>query len=382
MSDLYAQDWVNVQAGDSFSSYAWGICKQTFANNTHVQVADLTSGKFRWPRWYSIVWLPDDCLFTTVNDGIGTKVELHDAAGTYNQAARDVVAMTWSDITRYGWYPMVFTSVLDVASIWESGTATYIAAQWLIDGLAEIAKEESLVVFNGETAELGQLIGTNNQSPTLAFNRAGTMEWLYHPDKMILWDQIVDGDVIIALQEQWFRSNGISSVRKAFTQQYGEQRHSAPEAQENIKKAAMPSVIYDTFLSSINGWTTPDFQKIIDVHGLVHLSGGSFEWKLLDDILTWRSLEARLDTLYELPDIMRDCAQWRWFADADVYNTWNAWQWMLAIVSPADVELFLCEAQKHWVAAQQAWTISSSPDEKSRVIIQSKYEWGEVVFEE
>jgi phosphoribosylaminoimidazole (AIR) synthetase len=79
----------------------------------------MTAGKFRGPRGYTLEGLPDDVLRTTVNDGIGTKVEIHDAAGSYKQAARDVIAMTGSDITRYGGYPLVFTSVLDVANIGE-----------------------------------------------------------------------------------------------------------------------------------------------------------------------------------------------------------------------------------------------------------------------
>ena len=380
--EVYTQDWVNVAAGDSFSSYAGGVCKATATNNPHVQIHDMTAGKFRGPRGYSLVDMPEGCLFTTVNDGIGTKVELHDAAGTYDQAARDVVAMTWSDITRYGGYPMVFTSVLDVAHIGEPGSESYLAAQGLIDGLAEVAAEQELVVFNGETAELGALIWTNNISSTLAFNRAGTMEGVYHPDKMILGDKIIDGDVIIALKEQGFRSNGMSSVRKAFAMKFGDMRHTNPHAKEYIIQAAAPSLIYDKFLSHINGRTTSDHEKLIDVHGIVHLSGWSFEGKLLDDVLAWRSLEAHLDNLFDLPSIMRDCADWRWLDDADLYRTRHGGQWMLVMVAPADVDQFIELAKTYDIDAQAAGTMKAT-SWASRVVIESRYNEGEVVvFEE
>ena len=91
--------------------------------------------------------------------------------------------------------------------------------------------------------------------------------------------------MIIALKEQGFRSNGSSTVRKAFAMQFGENRHTNSKALDSLKLAAAPSVIYDRLLSYLNGRTTSDHQKIIDVHGIVHLSGGSFEGKLLDDVL-------------------------------------------------------------------------------------------------
>jgi len=382
MTHTYSQDGVNVAAGDTFSAYAGSICKHTAKNNPNVLVHDMTAGKFRGPRWYTLQNLPDGCYHTTVNDGIGTKVELHDAAGSYSQAARDVIAMTGSDITRYGGYPLVFTSVLDVATIGEPWSSSFLAAQGLIDGLAEVVKEQNLVVFNGETAELWSLIGTNNKTPTLAFNWAWTMEWVYHPQKMILGDKISDGDIVIALQEKWFRSNGISSVRKAFAMKFGEHRHAHPDALPYIQKAAEPSVIYDIFLSYINWWTTPDYQKIIDVHGIVHLSGGSFEGKLLDDVLSWRNLEAHLDNLFDLPEIMRDCATWRWLDDADLYRTRHGWQWMLVIVSASDVDIFIEEAKKYNIEAQAAWVINAT-SWASRVVIESMFtKWETVVFDE
>lgn len=380
--DVYAQDGVNVVAGDAFSSYAGKVCKATASNNSYVLVHDMTAGKFRWPRGYSLRGLPEGYVHTTVNDGIGTKVEIHDAAQTFTRAARDVIAMTWSDITRYGGMPLVFTSVLDVDSIGEPGSQRYQAAQWLIDGLADIAKEQHLVVFNGETAELWSLIGTHNMSSTLAFNRAGTMEGVYHPEKMILGDGIQNGDIVIALQEQWFRSNGSSSVRKAFALKFGDRWHSNPHAKEYIRQAAAPSVVYDRFLCHLNGWTTPDHNRIIDVHGLVHLSWWSFEGKLLDDVLVWRQLDVVLDTLCAMPSIMYDCAQWRGMSDSDVYRTWHGGQGMLAFVSPHDVDTFLKQANIYNVNAQVAWHVKNA-SAKSSVVIHSRYNKGEkVVFAE
>ena len=61
--------------------------------------------------------LPEGYTFTTVNDGIGTKVVLTEAADTFGQSAYDVVAMCSTDISRYGGKPLVFSNVLDVKTL-------------------------------------------------------------------------------------------------------------------------------------------------------------------------------------------------------------------------------------------------------------------------
>jgi hypothetical protein len=53
------------------------------------------------------------------------------------------------------------------------------------------------------------------------------------------------------------------------------------QSAQSMQLAAEPSVLYDRFLNYLNGRNirgdNKSFTKIIDVHGLIHLSGGSFE---------------------------------------------------------------------------------------------------------
>ena len=128
---------------------------------------------------------------------------------------------------------------------------------------------------------------------------------------MILGDKIKAGDVVIALKEHGFRSNGISSVRKAFAKRFGPDRFDDPEAKAYIAQAAAPSLLYDNFLTHLNGWDTPEFEKVVDVHGIVHLSGGAFKGKFLDDMLQLNGQSAVLDNLFEMPEIMLQCAERR-----------------------------------------------------------------------
>lgn len=371
---------MNVDTGDAYSAIAGAVAKTSYNNSPHLIVNDYTRGNFRGPRSMKFQNLPEGSEFTTVNDGIGTKVVLTDAADTFGLSAYDVVAMCSSDITRYGGKPLVFTNVLDVSTLGKNiHDETFKRAVMLQHGLSRAAKDIDMVVFNGETAELGQCVGSENPNAKLKYNRAGTMQGVYHPEKNILGDKMEAGDIIIALKEDGFRSNGISSVRKAFAKKFGPDWYNNPEAQDYIKQAATPSLLYDNMLTHLNGWDTEGFEKVVDVHGIVHLSGGAFKGKFLDDLLSINNLSARLDNLFEMPEIMLNCAEWRELNDTQIYETWNGGQGMIVVVNPKDVAKTLEEAKKFGIEAKISGEIIPTVGEPS-VTIKSARSGEEIIY--
>jgi phosphoribosylaminoimidazole (AIR) synthetase len=205
------------------------------------------------------------------------------------------------------------------------------------------------------------------------------MQGVYHHDKMILWDKVKAWDVIIALRENWFRSNGISSVRKALKMKYWESWFANEEAKEAIHACATPSILYDNYLTHLNGRDTESFEKIVDVHSIIHLSGGAFKGKLLDDLLKRKWLSAELPSLWQMPAIMQKCAQWRWMSDADIYDTRNGGQWWIIIVDSNDVDTTLAQAINFWVDAKVSWYISTNTW-PSQVSITSPLSWEKILY--
>jgi phosphoribosylaminoimidazole (AIR) synthetase len=369
----YAADGVNIALGDDFSSFCATICRNTYRLSPFVEVADLSAGNFRGPRGFRLKNLPDGCLNTLAPDGVGTKVIPIVASGKLETAASNVIAMTAMDITRYGGLPLVFTNIYDVASLGAPGSETYQLCREVMQGLANIARKENYVVFNGETAELGSCVGSDDPDARLKFNWAGVMYGVYHPKKMILGNTLEPGQVIIALRDD-FRSNGISSVRKAFAIKYGVDWYRNPEAMPDIIAAASPSVQYDRLLNHLHGWTKTDGNQLvphINMHLIVHLSGGSFASKLGRDMLEPHNLSAELDNLYDPPKIMRDCAMWRWMPDEECYQAWNGGQGALVVVDLKDVDVFMSNAMAFDVAARVVGKII--PRQSYTVKIKSKF---------
>lgn len=382
---VYSQDGVNVVLGDLFSAIAWGLARLWWNNSDIVKVISLSEWGFRWPRAYNFINIPEGSIQTTVNDGIGTKVWVTDASMMHWYSARDMIAMLTSDVTRYGWLPLIISNVLDVSSLWDDiQSKSFLAAVLLQIWLYEVAKEQWLVVINWETAELWAFVWSWNNNATLKYNWAGTAQWLYHKDKMILWDKIQPGDVVVALKENGFRSNGISSVRKAFEKRFWSDRYAMEQSAQSMQLAAEPSVLYDRFLNYLNGRNirgdNKSFTKIIDVHGLIHLSGGSFEWKLFNDVLQKLWLSAELTDLFNPPKIMLDCAEWRSMNSKDFYSTRNGWQWMLAIIKPSDVAEFEKIAWEFGISVQVAWKITDRQWDSQLTINSKLGDWETIVF--
>ena len=351
----YQTDGVNVPLGDQFSSLCGHVCRSTYGNSPFVDVVDLSKGNFRGPRGFNLKNLPPGCIQTMVSDGIGTKVIPIVASGKMETAASNVIAMTAMDITRYGGLPLVFANILDVASLGKGpDSETYRLCLEAMQGLAALANNHNYVLLTGETAELGVCVGSEDPDARLKLNWGGVMYGAYHPKKMIYGDTLAPGQVIIALRDD-FRSNGISSVRKAFRIQYGDAWYNNPDALPDIVAASTASAQYDRFLNTLNGWMEvggDQLLPLIQMHLIVHLSGGAFESKLGQDMLAPQHLSANLDNLFDPPDIMRKCAQWRGMSSKECYKTFNGGQGALVVVYRHDVIRFLQMAEKFGIDAR------------------------------
>ncbi len=370
----YAQDGVNISTGDEFSSFCGDICKSTYGNSPFIEVNDLSRGNFRGPRGIRLKGLPDECLLTMVVDGVGTKVVPIVASGKLRTAASNVIAMTSMDITRYGGLPLVFMNIFDVRSLGELNSETYQMCQEAMLGLQALADENDYVLLGGETAELGVCVGSDNPNAKLAFNWGGTMLGVYHPSKMIYGDTLRPGQIIIALRDD-FRSNGISSVRKALKIRYGYNWYDSLEAMDDIIAASSPSVQYDRLLNYAHGWMMENneysLNPLIPMHLIVHLSGGAFASKLGGDMLYPQGLSAELFDLFTPPDIMLKCAKWRELSDEECYSTWNGGQGAIVVVDEVNVQKFLDLALKFKVEAKVAGWITEKKD--YNVAIKSKF---------
>lgn len=337
---VYAQAGVNVSLGDKFSSFCGDRCRSTYESSRFVQVHDFSHGHFRGRRGFEFINLPKGTINTAGSDGIGTKVIIIDASGRHRTAGDNLLAMVAGDFTRDGCLPLVVLNHLDVKTLGENDThPTYLAAQELMFGFCKSAKQEGYVLLGGETAELSACVTSENPNATLQFNWGAVAIGVMHPDKMITGNDIKVGDRIIALRDVT-RSNGISLIRRGFRHRYGNEWYENIEAQPAIRQAATPSALYDRFFVHANGWTTEDFEPVVKVRLIAHLSGGGIQSKFGDDLLFPRGFSAVFNNLWAPPQVMKDCASDLAVTDQECYEVWGCGQGALVVVAPDDIPAY------------------------------------------
>ena len=374
----YAQDGVDVVEGDSFSEFAAGLCRSTYGNSPYVEMRDFSRSHFRGPRGFKLKGLPRGCYMDMAPDGDGTKVVVVDAAGDYSNAAYGWVAMTGGDITRWGGIPLVFVNNFDTATIGKKGDRINDACRTMLHGLKGIADEQGFVMFKGETAELSDCVGSPNPTALVRYLWSGVAFGAYNPKTIITGDKIAAGMVVMALRESGFRNNGISSSRKALVMRFGPMWATNPEAKEAIFAAATPAVLYDRFLATVNGWFGLDFTPLVPMYLIVHVTGGAIKSKFFEDILLPRGLSAQLSNLWDPPEIMKQCAEWRGMTDEDCYETWNGGQGALVVIEESHVRDFVRLAASFGIEAKCSGGIVNR--KKPSIVIKSRFTGKTIVW--
>lgn len=367
---IYSQDGVDVEEEASFSKFAGSVCKKSYKNSPFVKIHDFSGGNFRGPRPFVLKNLPKGYFIEASTDGIGTKGILIDAAKTHHLAAYDLIAMTASDITRFGGIPLIFVNVFDTVSVGNTRDKVSKIYKSAIAGLGKVAKKGKIVILKGETAQMGDAIGSEITNSKTKLNWSGTMIGAYHKRKMITGKNLAPGQVVIALKENGFRCNGISSARKALKEKFGNEWWKNPKAKKSIKLASTPSALYDNYINTLHGWFDKNFKPEINIYSVVHLSGGALKEKLAKDILFPKGLSAELFDLWEPPKIMRECAKWRKITDEEFYEVWNGGQGMLLIVEEKNASYCIKRARDFGIKAKIAGKITK--EKNPQVVIISK----------
>lgn len=367
---VYGKDGVDISAEEEWSKTAHALCRETYGASAFVQIRASGRDHFRLGGGYTWNLEISDMSLDVAADGLGTKPTIIAAAGRFEAAAHDLVAMIAHDMTREGGMLTLLTTVIAVDGV---GTADSPARQALVRMFTELqrlALEHNFVLYKGETAQISDHLGEGFGSVSLKFLWEGVGHGVYDTKRRVRTEELRDGQVVIALREQGFRCNGISSVRKALERKFGATWQTSEEARPYVYEAATPSVLYMKVLNELLGWDTTG-GKTVPIYAVCHVTGGGIPGKFAEDVLFRAGLSAELDDLWEPPAIMQHCAEWRGMAAEECYRAWNGGQGMLVVLDQSNAAHCIDAARRHGIDAKMCGEIRTS--QSPELIIHSKF---------
>ena len=294
-------------------------------------------------HYAGITELPGKMMLAIHTDGVGTKVLIANKMKKYDTVGIDCIAMNVNDIICIGATPISFVD--------------YIAAnkndqkifKKIVEGLVKGAKKAGVPIVGGETAIMPDLFTGNGFS----FDLAGMVVGLLSKKQMVLGKSIKKGDVIIGAKSSGLHSNGYTLARKALLSKYS--------LKSKIKGIG---VLGNALLTPTEIYVKPVLEIIqkCNVHGLAHITGGSFT-----KLLRLRSIGYEIDALPKIPPIM-GLIEEQGVKPEEMYKTFNMGIGFCLISPQNEVKQIKKIFKKHRIVTYEIGNISK----KKGVFVNSK----------
>ena len=248
-------------AGVDLDRYAEGMAKlpALLAKTRRAGVVDLPGGFAGLFRLADVAKFQDPVLVSGT-DGVGTKLKVAFAAGTYDTVGIDLVAMCANDVLCLGAEPLFF---LDYVALDRDDPGRLAA---LVAGVAEGCSRAGCALLGGETAVMPGVYRDGE------FDVAGFCVGVCERDRLIDGSDIEPGDVLIGLPSSGLHSNGYSLARKiAFD-------HAKLTVDSHVDR--LGRTVGAEFLEPTRIYARPVLELLGDddlrpaVRGLAHVTGG------------------------------------------------------------------------------------------------------------
>lgn len=345
---------VNIELGDDISRMLYQASLLTHENRPGLLVEFHPS--FSGLRAIPASYLKNlDSTYLNIGfDGVGTKVEVSERLDDHSVVAHDLFAMICDDAVVRGAEPVAVGTILDVRHLGDPDDPDSIdharnAVQQLATGYVEAAREAGVVVVNGEVAELGDRVGGyGGHAHNFNYNWGGTVLWFADRDRLLTGQEIQPGDALIGLVERGFRSNGITDVRKALLERYGENWHELVirrfGAVSMGRLVQRPSTIYSRLIMELTGGFDTNKEPKAKITGVAHITGGGQPSKL-GRMLEPSGLGVVIDDPVEPNPLMLEVQSLRGYSDKKAYGKWNMGVGMIVVAPESEADTIIDEAR-------------------------------------
>ena len=195
-------------------------------------------GMFQVPHGY------EEPVLVSGTDGVGTKIDIAQAANDYTTIGIDLVAMCVNDIITCGAKPLYFLDYISTKKIDERLSE-------IIQGIVKGCEIAGMDLLGGETAEHPQY--------QMKIDLAGFCTGIVEKKKIVDGSSIKPSDVVIGIESSGLHSNGYSIVN------YLARRLKLNYC--NHPELLTPTTIYAPVVNKL-------LEQVEEVYGMSHITGG------------------------------------------------------------------------------------------------------------
>ncbi len=300
----YRDAGVDIDAGDALVDAIKPFAKRTMREGVLAGIGGFgalfeVSKKYREP------------VLVSGTDGVGTKLKLAFHLNRHDTVGIDLVAMSVNDILVQGAEPLFF---LDYFACGRLDVAT---ATDVIKGIAAGCEQAGCALIGGETAEMPSMY------PDGEYDLAGFAVGAVEKSKIIDGRKISPGDVVLGLASSGAHSNGYSLVRKIID-----------VAQPDLNSDFHGRPLADVLLAPTRIYVKPllALMESIDVHGMVHITGGGLVENIPRVLQPHLTAELHRDA-WTLPPLFQWLQAHGGVADAEMHRVFNCGIGMAVIVA-------------------------------------------------
>ncbi len=253
-------------------------------------------------HYAGLVDLGDGRVLSLHIDNVGTKVLIAHMMRKYDTIGIDCVAVCANDLISTGAEPFSLLDYLAMSKP-DQGIVTQIAI-----GLVKGAEEAGMAIIGGETAIVPDLLREDG-----GLDLVGMAAGICHREQLILGDQVQEDDALIGVASSGIHSNGLTLARKVLLK-----RHTIKETPTGFERSLGEELLEPTRI-----YVKPvrELRRKVEVHGLAHITGGSFS--KLERVVGEAKLGVEVDQLPPPPKIFHLIQREGHVSDSQMYKTFN-----------------------------------------------------------
>ena len=244
----YKQAGVDIEEGYRAVTQYREYSAKTIATGAVLNGLGSFAGMYSLKEYFTAMEEP---VLVSGTDGVGTKLDIAFQMNKFDTVGIDCVAMCVNDIMCHGARPLFFLDYLACGKL-----DANVAAE-IVKGVAIGCCETGSVLLGGETAEMPGFYEPGK------YDIAGFSVGIVDRKKIVDGAKIREGDILVGIASSGPHSNGYSLIRKVL-----------PDMSEDFGGMPMGMVL----LEPTRLYTKPilSLMEKIDIHGMAHITGGSF----------------------------------------------------------------------------------------------------------